>query len=191
MKEIVREAEKFALSEIKKYGMPSLDSLELSNRKGKELSKKLGANSDIVQVGTNLMDIKLGQAFSEGKIGEHISMSAEAAREFLSRFRLEKGIAEKIINCIEGHHGTKKWVCKEAEICANADCYRFLLARSWLAYISDLGKRNMSVQEILGQAEKKADEKWGILSLEICKKELEPQYRLIKGIIQAAKYQSS
>ena len=186
MKQLVKEAEKLALYEIRKYGMPSLDNLELSNRKGKELAERLGANSDIVGIGTNLMDIKLGQAFSEGKISEHVAMSSAAAKEFLSGFGLGKDITEKIINCVEGHHDTKKWVCKEAEICANADCYRFLQVRSWLAYVTDLGKRNMGLQEILNQAEKKANEKWNILSLDICKKELEPQYRLIKDIIKKA-----
>jgi len=30
---------------------------------------------------------------------------------------------------------------------------------------------------------KKADEKWNVLSLEICKKELEPQYKTIKDFL--------
>lgn len=183
MQKIIKKAEEFALSEIKKYGLPSIINFETSNKKGLELSKKLNANSEIVQVGTRLMDIKLGKACSKKKLNEHIEMGAKAAREFLSQFNLQKDIVEKIINCVEGHHGTKKWKCKEAEICANADCYRFLLVRNWLAFLSSLSSDYKNFEDSLRFAEEKANEKWKILSLDICKKELEPHHTLIKEII--------
>ena len=45
----------------------------------------------------------------------------------------------------------------------------------------------MLFEEALKYAETKADEKWSILSLDICKKELEPDYKLIKEICSRSK----
>ena len=180
MKEIIKKAEEYALSEIEKYGSPSKINLETSNKKGEELAKLLNADLEIVQVGTRLMDIKLGEAKAKGKIKEHVRMSSEASKQFLSPFDLQKEEVDKIINCVEGHHGTAKWLCKEAEICANADCYRFLLIRNWLLSLVDL-EGNLKLLE------EKAEEKWKVLSLDICKKELESDYKLIKEIIRRAK----
>ncbi len=187
MKTLVNEADKYALSEIEKYGLPRLEDFNTSNEKGEWLAKKFKANEEIVKIGTRLMDLKLGEAFSKSQLPKHIEMSVDSTKEFLSKFDIAKETKEKIINCVEGHHGTKKWICKEAEICANADCYRFLLIRNWLNFLTSLGKRNTSFEEALKYAEDKVDEKWKILSLEICKQELEPHYKLIKEIIKKAK----
>lgn len=186
-KETIKKVNEFALSEIEEYGLPSLINFNTSNEKGLELAEKLNADSDIVQIGTRLMDIKLGEAFSKNILKEHVSMSVETTKEFLSQFDIEKDILDKIINCVEGHHGTKEWKCKEAEICANADCYRFLLAKNWLAFLNSLGKRETSFEDDLKWAEDKADEKWNILSIDICKEELEPHYKAIKEIIKKAR----
>jgi len=179
-KQIIKEADNFALSEIEKYHFPSLMHFNTANSKGGELAKKLKAEEGIVQLGTRLMDIKLGECISEGRLKEHIERSAKISREFLSKFDLPKDTVEKIINCVEEHHGTKKWACKEAEICANADCYRFLLLKDWLAFL-------IHIKGDFKLAEEKADEKWKVLSLDICKKELESDYKLIKEIIRRAK----
>jgi len=45
----------------------------------------------------------------------------------------------------------------------------------------------MSLESILDQAEAKLEEKHGILSLDICKRELEPHYQTIKALIAAAR----
>jgi hypothetical protein len=187
IQEIIKKAEEFALSEIEKYGTPAKFLFHISNEKGVELARKLNANSDIVQIGTRLMDIKLGEALSKGKLKEHIEMGVEASKNFLSQFELPEEILDKIINCVEGHHGTVDWKCKEAEICANADCYRFLLTKYWVQYISFISSREGTFDDHLAQAEAKADEKWKILSIDMCKKELEPHYKLIKEIIKKAR----
>ena len=114
------------------------------------------------------------------------SSDLKATKEFLSQFDLKSEIFNKIINCAEGHHN-KSWDSLEAEICANADCYRFLLTKNWLVFLHSLGARKTSFEEDLNFAEEKLDEKWEILSLDICKKELEPHYKLIKEIIAKAK----
>ena len=186
MSDIIKRADEFARSEMKKYGLPSITTFEAPNQKGLELAKKLGADTEMVQIGTRLMDIKLGEAFSLGKLHKHIEMSVKATRDFLMQFSLPQDVFEKIVNCVEGHHRTKEWTCTEAEICANADCYGFLTVRNWLDLLHSLGANSATFDENLKWAEAKIEEKWKILSLDICKKELEPHYKIIKELLRGA-----
>lgn len=187
MKNIVKESDKFALSEIEKFGFPEQMPYTISNEKGLELARKLNADETIVQVGTRLMDIKLGQAMKEGRTQDHIKMSVEAVKEFLGEFDVSDDFKKKIINCIEAHHGTMPFKCKEAEICANADCYRFLLPRGFFNFLMALGKMGLKLEEAMKLAESKVEEKYNILSLEICKKQLEGYYQQIKQFLNVVK----
>ncbi len=182
-KEIIKKAEELALAEIEKYGTPIKPHFYFSNKKGVELAKKLGANENIVEIGTRLMDIKIGEAIIQNKLKNHVKMSSDEAKIFLSQFKINSEEFDKIINCIEGHHKDIDWECIEAEICANADCYRFLILKNWIAYMHLLGKRGLSFGESIKIAGEKLEEKWNILSLDICKKELEPHYKIIKEMI--------
>lgn len=187
MKNIIIEAEKLALSEIEKYGYSSKFNFDTGNKRGLELAKRLDVNTDIVQIGTRLMDIGLGKAHSEGRISDHIDMSVEITENFLSRFNLTDEVRKKIINCVEGHHGTVKWICKEAEICANADCYRFIQAKNVFLFIMDLAKEGLSFDETVKLVKAKLEEKYKILSLDICKKELEEDYKVVKRFLSRVK----
>ncbi len=187
MKEIIEKADEYARSEIDKFGVPMTLHFEISNIKGEQLAKMYGVDVEIVQIGTRLMDVKLGEALHENKVQEHVKMGVEASREFLKGFNLEEEVVEKIVNCVEGHHKDVEWTCKEAEVAANADCYRFLLSQTWLAFLNSLGKRQTSFEQDLNFAESKADEKWNILSLDFCKEELEPHYKIIKEIVKLAR----
>ena len=186
MKEMIEKARKWALEEIKTNGTPTIVHFHLANSKGQELAEKLGADKDIVMLGTILMDVKLGECFKEGKLEQHVDRSAEATKKFLEKFDIDKATKNKIINCVEAHHGGK-FICKEAEICANADCYRFLHPRGVFAYFELTGKRFNDISESLELAEKKLEEKHNILSLDICKKELEPYYKIFKELFEKAK----
>jgi len=114
-------------------------------------------------------------------------MGVKATKEFLKRFDLDEETKEKIINCVEAHHGQVPYICKEAEIVANADCYRFLHPQGFFSLISWCGEGNLKFEEMLALAEAKLDEKYNILSLDICKKELEPYYYKLKDLIKKAK----
>ena len=48
-------------------------------------------------------------------------------------------------------------------------------------------KADDDFDRILKYAESKTDEKWSVLSLDICKKELEQEYKSIKEICKYAK----
>lgn len=114
-------------------------------------------------------------------------MSVEATQGFLEKFELDKETKEKIINCVEAHHAQVPFICKEAEIVANADCYRFIHPKGVFDFFTGLGKRDLNFDEVLNYVEEKLDEKYKILSLEICKQELEGYYHQFKKLLKSAR----
>jgi HD superfamily phosphodiesterase len=185
--DIVKDAINYALSEIEKYGTPIPVHFEIARDKALELANKLGGDQMVVTLGATLMDLKLGQAIKEDRLKDHVSMGVEASRLFLNNYSLDKKIKEKILNCIESHHRDVEFNSIEAEICANADCYRFIHPRGFLAYFTLLGKRYDNFDDCLRQAEMKLDEKNQILSLDICKEELNGYYKVLKQLIADSK----
>lgn len=159
----------------------------MSEKKALELAKALEADENIVHIGVCLMDLKLGQAIKEGKVKEHVKMSVDASKEFLEKFDLSEEEKKKIMNCVEAHHGTIPFICKEAEICANADCYRFIHPKGVFEFMSVLSKRLDDKDERLNQLEAKLEEKHNTLSLGMCKKELEEYYQMFKKLIADAR----
>ncbi|MCX6740966.1 MAG: hypothetical protein NTY61_01030 [Candidatus Parcubacteria bacterium] len=129
--------------------MPALINFEISEKKAIELARRMKVNETIVLVGVYLMDIKLGEASAQNKNQEHVKMSVEATQGFLTRFDLNEEEKMKIINCVEAHHGQVPFTCKEAEICANADCYRFIHPKGFFLCLTTLGKRNLKFVEAL------------------------------------------
>ena len=130
----VEAADAAALEEMRKYGLPTQVHYSLSNKVGVRLAEKLGGNIPIVRIGTALMDFKLGEAFSTGRLKEHVAMSEEGARSLLGSV-LDEGQLDAVLHCIAAHHGTVKYRSLEAEICANADCYRFVHPLGALTYV--------------------------------------------------------
>ncbi len=182
MTNILALADDFAQSEIERYGLPSKINFDVSNQKGAELAKLLGADEHIVALGTRLMDVKLGEASANNVLSDHITMSADAAQKFLSEHNVSEEIMQKVLACVREHHETS-WSCLEAEICANADCYRFLLVHNWLAFVHSLGAQGMPFSQAIVLARQKVDEKRTILSLPSCIKELTPHYECIQELL--------
>ncbi|MBI4015390.1 MAG: hypothetical protein HY362_01585 [Candidatus Aenigmarchaeota archaeon] len=181
----VEIAKAAAIAEIKKHGLPSQLHLDLSLSKAIELAEELGADRLVVELGTILMDFKLGEATSLRKKEEHAELSVAAAEKLLHGL-LDSEKLGKVLACIKEHH-LQSFSCIESEICANADCYRFLSPRGFLSFLHSLGNRKMSFNDSIVYVEEKADEKWEILSLPQCKEELEPFYRQIEEFIRLAK----
>ena len=184
---LVKEARNYAISEINKYGLPLLILFEIAEKKAIKLAENFDVDLDIIKIGMYLMDLKLGQAIKENKESEHIEISVKAAKEFLDKFDVDQLLKDKIINCIESHHGKVPFKFLEAEVCTNADCYKFLHPKGFLAYLNILGKRNLNSAETLNRMEEKLDEKYKLLSLEVCKKELEEYYKMFKKIVIGAR----
>ena len=92
-------------------------------------------------MGVYLMDLKHGQAFQENRANEHVSMSSEVSKTFLESHNIDHPSLLKIINCIEAHHREIPFTSLESEICANADCYKFIHPRGFFLFLAILGKR--------------------------------------------------
>jgi len=185
MKDIIEKALKFALKDIEKYGSPQDSLFNSVNHEGQRLAKLLKADENVVMLGTILMDCKLGEAISQNKIKEHSQMSAMAAREFLSKNGVQEDIIKKVEDCALYHHGIDKYPCIEAEICTNADCYKFLLPKNIFSFIAGVRARNdLSYEDTIKFAYDKMEEKRKALSLDICIKELDPYYKMFKQLFQ-------
>ena len=183
--DITQEARRLALKEIEEFGIPNLIQFEISEKKVIELCERLNADKTIALTGYYLMDLKLGEAFRLNKIKDHIKMSLDVAKPFLEKFGLDEETKKKIINCIEAHHGEVPFICKEAEICANADAYRFLHPKGFFTTLIFIGK-DLGFEKTLNLLNQKIDEKYKILSIDICKKELGKYYDQFKGLIKSA-----
>lgn len=184
---ILSEARQYAITESERFGTPLPVHFEITEHKAVELAQQFGADVGIAKLGVYLMDLKLGEALTAGRLNEHIPMSKAAALEFLKPYGLTFEVEAKVVNCIEEHHGAVQFASKESEICANADAYRFIHPRGFFAYLTLLGKRTADYKEILNQLEHKIDEKHSVISLEICKQELEPFYFGFKEYLESAR----
>jgi hypothetical protein len=187
LSEVYEAAYKYALDEIAKYGLPSLVHLYLSLDKGTQIANNLNCDNYLVRIGICLMDLKLGEAFKKNEQNKHVEYSLKAAKEFLERFDILPKQKEILLNTIAAHHKAVPFISIESEICANADCYRFMHPLGVFYYLVTLGKRDMAPLQILEAAESKLDEKLNILSLDYCKKELMDSYHAFKQLFQAAK----
>lgn len=155
---------------------PTKNHLDISLVKGKMLAKEYNVDEDFVTIGVCLMDIKLGEAHKLNKAQEHVKMASDFAKEFLEEYDLTKEEKDKLINCIEAHHGKIPFTCMEAEVCANADCYRFIHPVGVFTYAGVLAKRTSDFKEQVTQLKYKLNEKYNILSLPKAKEDLEKYY---------------
>ena len=155
---------------------PLKDHLTIALDKGKMLAKEYNANPEIVKFGILLMDIKLGEAYENHRLHEHVKMGSDFAKEFLKKSEFTEEEKEKLINCVEAHHGKIPFTCIEAEICANADCYRFIDPVGIYTYTVFLAKRTDDLLKQITELKYKLEEKGKILSLPKAKTELNSYY---------------
>ena len=141
MEDFIKEARRLAYSEVERTNMPVKAHVDLSTKIAKKLAKELGANIDIVEAGTLLMDCVIGQALKENRQKDHIKMSLDRANELLVNSSLSEIERENIRHCILEHHGVNKFYSLESEICCNADCYRFISIKGFsfaVRYLRDM-----------------------------------------------------
>lgn len=187
LKDLVIASNKFLVDETRMYS-PDIEILyDIAMTKGIELAEKLNANMDIVKIGIALMDCKLPLAQKNGTPEKHVEMSINATKELLKDYNLTDEVKEIIINCVAAHHGKVPYLSIEAEICANADCYKFIYPKGVFAYASILGRRFHNLNKELEALEFKIDEKYNILSLSVAKEELEEYYQYFKKMFEMAK----
>lgn len=168
----------FVYNSIRRHQVLPERQFTLALRKGELLAQKLGADENVVLLGALFMDSMLSLAIKQDRVEEHIQMAEDKAKRILSRFpKVSKEEKKNILHCIREHHGAGSFYSIESEICCNADCYKFL---SIEGIIYGIHEKDMPIGNLVILYKKKVEEKWNALSLDICKKELEPQYRLIK-----------
>lgn len=188
MEELIVKTDKFNREEIQKYN-PDMEFLhDICLNAGIRLAKEYGANEDIVKIALSMMDSKLPEASHLGIPKEHISMSAEVTKELLKDIQfLSEYDKENIVNCVLEHHGVEKYFSIEAEVVANADCYKFIHPKGVLFYSSMLGRRFHDFNKELNQLEFKLNEKHNAISLPMVKEELESYYEFFEKAITEAK----
>ena len=181
-KPVIAKAQEFAYAQSKEYQLPSLFHVDYANEVGQRLATQLHANAEIVLLGTLFMDCMLGPARKEGKQSEHALMSAQEAKKFLTQFHnFSEKDKENVYYCALQHHGGTSFYSLEAEICCNVDCYRFASVKGAIGGM--INGHSINLDELIALYRQKADEKWNALTLEICKKELKPQYQAIKEFL--------
>ena len=151
---------------------PAKNHLDISLEKGKMLAEEYNAYIDLVLIGILLMDIKLSEAMRQGKGQNHTKMASDFAKEFLKNYDLTDKEKNILINSIEAHHGKVPYESIEAEVCANADCYRFIHPLGVFTFIGVLAKRDLPFEDQIKGLKAKLDEKYNILSLPKAKEEL-------------------
>lgn len=173
---------KDALELAKQNSPNSKGFFDIAFEKAEMLSEIYNADKDIITVGLSLMDIKIQEAKKKGNISEHVSMASDFAKEFLKDYDITENELDKIINCIEAHHGKIPYTCTEAEIVANADCYRFIHPKGAFSYMGILINRSDDINDNMKQLETKQKEKYKIISLEKVKEELEDYYNYFQKL---------
>ncbi len=188
IEELIEKAYNFNRGEIRKYN-PDMEFLDdISWDAGIKLAKEYGADENIVKVALSMMDSKLPEAAHLGIGKQHVLMSVDATKELLKDVEcLTEKDKENIIRCVEEHHGVEKYYSIEAEIVANADCYRFVSPKGVLFYASMLGRKFHDFNKELEQLNFKLKEKHNTISLPLVKEELEPYYQFFQKAINEAK----
>jgi hypothetical protein len=180
---LLKEAKLVAYSEAKKYSSPILKHIDLATEKGIQLAKQLDADIKIVEIGTLLMDVKIGEAISLNKLEEHVDMSYKYTKELLSKYpNISEEVKKNIEACVLQYHGKDNFYSIESETCCNADCYRFCSIKG-VSYLMRYF-RDIDFEDLVILMKKKLEEKWNALSLDICRKELEPEYKIIKEFLK-------
>ncbi len=182
MQNFLKQVRKLAYDEVEKTGMPLKLHVDLACGVGKKLAKDLGADTDIVEAGTLLMDCLIGQAIKEGRLSDHIQMSLDKANELLEQSSLSEKDKENVRHCISEHHGVEKFYSLESEICCNADCYRFVSIKGFSYAMRYL--RDIPFEDLIKLLRNKVDEKWDVLSLESCKTELKSQHEVLNNLLR-------
>ncbi len=184
-KELIKAAQEYAYNTSDTYGTPTRANIDISVEVGQRLADGLNGDKNVTALGNYLADCMLGYAIKEDIQNKHIELSRQKAEEIMGSFpEVTSEEKENILQCVLEHHGKDKFYSLESEIVCNADCYRFASVQGFLGSLRDFRGREMELKDLVKLLNDKADEKWNALSLDICKKELEPQYKAIKKLLE-------
>src|SRR5262245_3310080 len=135
---LLAKAEDFARAQTERTGIPTPTWLHVATEAAIKLARTHNVDERVVRLGTQLMDCMIGDAVAQGKRNEHIQMGVARA-EALLRDDPDLTPDERtlVLSCIREHHGATPFSSIEAEICCNADCYRFLTPEGCIGGIKE------------------------------------------------------
>jgi len=182
--QIVALSEELLRKEIRRTGFPILENHQVGLLYGKKLARLYGVDENFIAACMNFMDLKIGEAFLKQRLKDHIQMSLEATMEVLKSLDLDKKLIKKIAECIISHHGAEKYPSIEAEICANADCFKFLHPKGFLTMFSGLRRKDVPFDEVIDLLQQKLEEKMRIISLPELRPEAKNYYQVLSKIFE-------
>ncbi len=174
--ELLVYVDNLAVEQIKIWGQPNEFNYQTAIINAERLAKHYGADPTLAKIGTMLMDIKIGECMNKGKPETHVAESLKYSDEILSKVNIDSKLKAFLLDLVRYHHGTDKYPSKEAEIVANADCYRFLLKEGTYKLILNTGEWGWDMEKSKQYVLSKLEEKYKTLSLDMAKQELEPLY---------------
>jgi len=172
------------LKQTRKNKAPAWELTEIVIQKGKNLSKKYNANTNLVLIALYLAHIKFSKKVG-GKIQKnHEKLSARLAGKYLRKWGVDEKKIEIILNSIRSHHDKEKGKSIEAEVMKNAECYKFLTIIGALALLHNMGERGESFRKSMKYVIKKMKQKERLLTIPECKFEAKKNIKEIESIFQ-------
>lgn len=147
---------------------------------GRLLSKKLGADKEVVELSCWLHDLTR----IKGDIKNHHKTSASEATKILKEFNYDPKKLDKVARCIYAHRGScniKKTNIEE-EIVACADAMSHFEFRIILFY-SAFGKKGMSLEDGTTWINNKINRSWNKLTIPFAKNMMREKYETMKEIL--------
>ena len=181
--------DKIAREQSEKFGQPAPYYYNIGVEKAEMLAKNTGADVWLCKIGAILMDIKLGDCMANKCVPEHIQKSAEFAEKILTELEVDEKTKQILLDCVKCHHGIKDktYPCIEAEVVANADCYRFLTFAGTYGNILFANSLGLDQNQNIDFCINKIEEKFSVLSLKKAKDDLTENYIKLKKFLNSCK----
>lgn len=146
-----------------------------------EISKKLNANIQVVEIAAYLHDIT--KIVGERK-NHHIT-GAMYAGEFLSKYNINENEIEQIQNCIKKHRGSSEFTRTtiEEKIVATADAVAHIEHPLTLFY-AWYGRRQCQIDEGAGGIISKLERSWDKIEFDYIKNDLKEKYQNLMNMLK-------
>ncbi len=182
--QVMQKVRQIGLGEIKKGNAPPEIYTWLAIEKGVQLAKEMNADVQVVEAALWLGDSQLALCMKQNRPQDHVKVSAEFAQIAMKGAGASEKFIEKAVQAMTEHHSTQHKSI-EGEIVANADGYKFLQPLGLLALIMKDAKKRPDL-ETLKYALSKLEEKWNVLTISQCKKEMQENYNVLKFVLESA-----
>ncbi|HCJ52272.1 MAG: hypothetical protein A2898_05570 [Candidatus Kerfeldbacteria bacterium RIFCSPLOWO2_01_FULL_48_11] len=167
-------------------GAPAWGLTELAVGMGKKLARQCHADEKLVIASLYLAHIVFHTDRKSHRMKDHPKLSAKLARGYLKKWGVLKTEQDVIINAIAIHHSVLSPKSKVAEVMRNAEGYKFLTIEGCLIFLHDLGTRGMSWEKSVEYFLEKMNQKYALLTLPACKREMRKNISLLTQMLDRA-----